>query len=84
MVIYFGWNSSTSNNIEAYMVIGHLNELKSYISSEDIEYLKTINLTNSNSEISKNDAQKISSIIKSAEKARESFTKGNITQQQER
>ena len=42
MVIYFGWNASTSNNIEAHMVMGHINNLRAFIPSEDIEYLNSI------------------------------------------
>lgn len=84
MDIYFGWNSSTSNNIEAYMVLGHINELKSYISSEDIEYINSIDLTKSDSEISESAAQKISNIIKSAERTRDSSIRDNMVSQQER
>ncbi len=84
MDIYFGWNSSTSNNIEAYMVLGHINELKSYISSEDIEYINSIDLTKSDSEISESAAQKISNIIKSAERTKDSSIRDNMVSQQER
>lgn len=71
---YFGWNLSTSNNIETAMVLGHIENLKNYISPENLEYLKTIDLTDSNKTISKSDAEKIISIIKEAENTRESQT----------
>lgn len=74
---YFGWNLYTSNNIETAMILGHIENLKSYISTENLEYLKSIDLTDPSKTISKSDAEKISSIIKQAENARESQTQAN-------
>ena len=80
MVIYFGWNASTSNNIEAHMVMGHINNLRAFIPSEDIEYLNSIDFNNSDLQISESLAQRISDIIKSAEQARESNIRNNTPQ----
>lgn len=80
MVIYFGWNASTSNNIEAHMVMGHINNLRAFIPSEDIEYLNSIDFNNPDIQISESLAQRISDIIKSAEQARESNIRNNTPQ----
>lgn len=80
MVIYFGWNASTSNNIEAHMVMGHINNLRAFIPSEDIEYLNSIDFNNPDLQISESLAQRISDIIKSAEQARESNIRNNTPQ----
>ena len=80
MVIYFGWNASTSNNIEVHMVMGHINNLRAFIPSEDIEYLNSIDFNNPDLQISESLAQRISDIIKSAEQARESNIRNNTPQ----
>ena len=84
MEIYFGWNLSTSNNIEAHIVIAHINNLREFISSEDIEYLNTIDFNNPDLEISESNVQRISSIIKSAEQTRETSTRNNVPQRLDR
>lgn len=61
-----GWNSETSNNIEMQMVLGHIKELKSYISSEDMEYLNSLDFE----KLSDQNIKKVSSVIKEAENTR--------------
>lgn len=75
MEIFFGWNLSSENNIEQNLVLGYIENLKQYIPSEDIEYLKSIDFNKSDKTISENDSKKIINIIKDAENTRESQSK---------
>ena len=72
MDIFFGWNLASENNIEQNLVLGYIENLKQYIPSEDIEYLKSIDFNKSDKIISENDSKKIINIIKDAENTRES------------
>lgn len=72
MEIFFGWNLASENNIEQNLVLGYIENLKQYIPSEDIEYLKSIDFNKSDKIISENDSKKIINIIKDAENTRES------------
>lgn len=62
------------------MVMGHINNLRAFIPSEDIEYLNSIDFNNPDLQISESLAQRISDIIKSAEQARESNIRNNTPQ----
>ena len=62
------------------MVMGHINNLRAFIPSEDIEYLNSIDFNNPDLQISESLAQRISDIIKSAEQARESNIINNTPQ----
>ena len=62
------------------MVMGHINNLRAFIPSEDIEYLNSIDFNNPDLQISESLAQRISDIIKSAEQTRESNIRNNIPQ----
>ena len=75
-----GWNSSNSNNIETSLLLGYLNQLKSYISSDDMEFINSIDLTNI-SQISEDNVQKISEIIQSAENTQEQSLNNSYDEQ---
>lgn len=70
MEIFFGWNLEDSNNINSYLILGYMQNLNSYIPSEDIEYLKSIDFTDSTKQISEEDCSKIMSILKEAEQTK--------------